>query len=107
MVSMDVSKLRQHLTSEATELQRELADLEAASAPPEFDENFADSGQVAAEQGENHTLAANLREHLQEVEAAVARLDSGSYGTCEACGGPIGEARLEAMPSARFCIDHA
>jgi len=107
MVSSDVSKLRLHLTSEATELQRELAKLEAASAPPEFDENFADSAQVAAEQGENHSLAANLRDQLAEVEAAVARLEAGSYGVCEVCGGTIGDARLEAMPSARFCIDHA
>ena len=104
---MDVTKLRQHLTTEASGLQRELADLEAASAPPEFDENFADSGQVSAEQGENQALAANLRDHLVEVEAAMARLDDGSYGTCEVCGGAIGDARLEAMPSARFCIDHA
>src|SRR4051794_13570337 len=104
MVTSDVSKLHQHLTTEATELQRELAELEAASAPPEFDENFADSAQVAAEQGENLTLAAHLRDQLVEVEAAMARLDAGSFGTCEACGGAIGDARLEAMPSARFCI---
>jgi RNA polymerase-binding transcription factor DksA len=42
---------------------------------------------------------------LAELEEAVKRVDSGSYGNCEACGKPIGEARLEALPTARFCIE--
>ncbi len=42
---------------------------------------------------------------LAELEAAVKRVDLGSYGNCEACGKPIGEARLEAIPTARFCIE--
>jgi DnaK suppressor protein len=42
---------------------------------------------------------------LLELEAAVTRVDLGSYGQCEACGQPISEARLEAIPTARFCID--
>ncbi len=83
---------------------------ELASAGDEalsYDENFADSGQVAAEQGENQALAASLREQLDDVERALAKLDEGTYGRCERCDQPIGEARLEAMPAARFCIDHA
>ncbi len=42
---------------------------------------------------------------LAELEAAVKRVDSGSYGNCEACGKPISEARLEAIPTARLCIE--
>jgi RNA polymerase-binding transcription factor DksA len=72
-----------------------------------FDENFADSGQVAAEQGESRVLAGQLRNELDEVERALAKLDAGTYGTCEVCGQPIPSARLEAMPATRFCIDHA
>ena len=73
----------------------------------EFDENFADSAQVAAEQGEAKTLAGSLQEQLDDVEAALRKLDDGTYGACEKCGGPIGESRLEAMPATRFCIEHA
>ena len=72
-----------------------------------FDDNFADTGQVAAEQGENRALAAQLRDQLDDVERALAKLDDGTYGTCEVCGEPIGDARLEAMPATRFCIEHA
>jgi RNA polymerase-binding transcription factor DksA len=49
-------------------------------------------------------LATELREALDEVDAALERLSSGTYGNCQVCGKPIGAARLEAMPAARFCI---
>ena len=43
---------------------------------------------------------------LAEVDRALERLSEGSYGRCEACGGPIGEARLAVVPAARTCADH-
>src|SRR5215510_3948802 len=69
-----------------------------------FDEGFADSGQVTAERGEVDALATSLLEGLREVDDALAKFDAGTYGTCENCGQEIGDARLEAMPSARFCM---
>jgi RNA polymerase-binding transcription factor DksA len=62
---------------------------------------------VAAEQGENRALVGQLEETLTEVERALAKLDEGAYGICESCQKPIGEARLEAMPATRYCIDCA
>ncbi len=108
MTLTDASARRAQLTHERDDLQRQLAELDVNSATaPDFDENFADSAQVAAEQGENLTLAANFREQLTEVEAALERLESDAYGVCEVCGAAITEARLEAMPATRFCIEHA
>jgi DnaK suppressor protein len=72
-----------------------------------YDSNFADSSQVTAERGEAERLASELRETLDEVDAALLRLEAGTYGNCEVCAKPIGEARLEAMPATRFCIEHA
>ena len=72
-----------------------------------YDSNFADSSQVTAERGEAERLASELRETLDEVDAALERVDDGTYGNCEVCGKPIGAARLEAMPATRFCIEHA
>jgi hypothetical protein len=40
---------------------------------------------------------------LDEVEAALTRLDDGSYGTCRSCGGPIDDRRLAALPIAQTC----
>jgi RNA polymerase-binding transcription factor DksA len=43
---------------------------------------------------------------LSDIEHALARLDDGTYGRCEACGASIDDARLEALPAARFCLAH-
>jgi RNA polymerase-binding transcription factor DksA len=39
------------------------------------------------------------------VEQALERMDAGAYGSCERCGRPIDEERLEALPAARLCLD--
>lgn len=91
------------LEAEREALQAELAELGGL----DYDANFADSSQVTAERGEAERLSNSLRETLDEVEAALAKLEDGSYGSCEECGEPIAAARLEAMPAARYCITHA
>ncbi len=45
-----------------------------------------------------------VRAELEEIEAALDRLDSGRYGLCEVCGQEIAAGRLEAMPAARYCV---
>jgi DnaK suppressor protein len=101
------SSVRADLTSERDRLATQIDKLEPSTSESRVDDNFADLGQVAAEQGENQALAAQLRSELAEVERALQKLDDGTYGLCETCGQPIAPARLEAMPAARFCIDHA
>jgi RNA polymerase-binding transcription factor DksA len=101
------SSVRSDLTAERDRLAAQIDSLEPSTSDSRVDDNFADLGQVAAEQGENQALAAQLRNELAEVELALKKLDDGTYGRCETCGEPISPARLEAMPAARFCIDHA
>lgn len=107
MSQPDLTSVRDQLETDRAELERQLGELSTDGAAADLDENFADTAQVAAEQVENRTLAATLQDQLSDVEAALARIDSGDYSSCEVCGKAIGEARLEAMPSTRFCIDHA
>lgn len=101
------SGARAQLDAEREALRRQLSELGAGSDGLAFDEGFADSSQVAAEQGEVRVLVANLRALLDDVERALQKLDDGSYGRCETCGEPIAEARLEAMPASRYCLQHA
>ena len=102
------SEIRAGLEAEQAELAHRLEELTADGAEaPDFDENFADSAQVAAEQGENLSLAAALRDQLTDVEGALQRIDEGRYGLCEVCGEQIAADRLEAMPATPFCIVHA
>ncbi len=96
------------LEAERKDLRAQLAELGFGEAGGlEYDPNFADTSQVTAERGEAEALAGQLRDTLAEVEAAIARLEDGTYGRCERCGQPIAPARLEAKPAARRCISCA
>lgn len=48
-----------------------------------------------------------VERELDDVERVLPRLDDGTYGTCEACGGAIGDTRLSESPATRFCAEHA
>lgn len=103
-----LAELEQALKEERDRLVAQLGDRgEGSDSSTAFDENFADSGQVAAEQGENRALSGSLREQLDEVEHALAKFAVGTYGVCEVSGEPIPEARLEAMPATRVRVEYA
>lgn len=50
------------------------------------------------------SLNENERMRLQEVDEALDRIENGTYGICEECGGPIGLKRLEVRPIAKYCV---
>lgn len=96
---------RHLLEEERADLRGQLAEMGFGDGGGlNYDPNFADTSQVSAERGEAAALAGQLQDALAEVEAALARLDQGTYGRCEVCGKPIAPARLEAKPAARRCI---
>jgi DnaK suppressor protein len=100
--------LRDQLQEERSRVREQLARLGHGNEPDlHFDENFADSGQVTAERGEVEALSGQLSETLSDIEDALAKFDNGNYGECESCHRRIPEARLEAMPAARLCIECA
>ncbi|MEJ7690963.1 MAG: TraR/DksA C4-type zinc finger protein [Nocardioidaceae bacterium] len=65
----------------------------------------ADVGSNTFERDHEMSMAKNSRENLELVEGAIARIDKGSYGVCESCGGPIGKMRLQAFPRATLCLE--
>jgi DnaK suppressor protein len=68
------------------------------------DEHDPEGATIAFERSQVGALVRQARQHLLEIDAAMARLDAGTYGRCEGCGSPIGDGRLEARPVARTCI---
>jgi RNA polymerase-binding transcription factor len=96
--------VRAQLEAELARLDDQLAALGHGGNDLEFDEGFADTGQVTAERGEVEALAGTLLETRADVERALQKIEQGSYGVCERCAKPIAEARLEANPTARLCI---
>ena len=68
------------------------------------DEHDPEGHTIAFERSQICALAQQVRHHLSEIDAAIERVGAATYGWCERCGAPIGEARLEALPAARRCI---
>jgi DnaK suppressor protein len=68
------------------------------------DEHDPEGATIAFERSQVSTLVRQAQQHLREIDAALVRLEDGSYGRCERCGRPIPEPRLEARPVARTCV---
>ena len=64
----------------------------------------ADVGTETFNRERDLSILERVEAELSEVEHALTRLDDGSYGKCEACGQPIDDDRLQALPAARFCL---
>src|SRR3954451_19141520 len=112
-VRATLTREREHLMTQLRNIGRAPKD-DASGRPADreggsldFDEGFADSGQVTAERGEVDALASTLLENMKDVDDAITKLEAGGDGGRGGWGEPIAEARLEAMPSARTCIEHA
>jgi DnaK suppressor protein len=67
--------------------------------------HLGDDGSSVMEQERISTVSADLHEVLQQVNAALERMDQGTYGVCQRCGKPINPERLEAFPYVTYCID--
>ena len=78
--------------------------VEASKDTNADDEHDPEGATIAFERSQVGALVQQAEAHLVEIDAALARIDDGTYGVCEVCGRDIGPARLEALPAARTCI---
>jgi DnaK suppressor protein len=86
-------------------LSREFDEVVAASRSSNADDEHDPEGAtIAFERQQVVALLEQARRRLADVEAALARRESGDYGRCETCGRPIAPERLAARPAARTCI---
>ena len=99
-------EIRQRLLAEKAELEKRVNRIhEHARDPLE-----ADSSEQAAQIGNVQVVSALETEAVEElahINAALQRLDDGSYGICDNCGVEISPNRLAALPAATLCVDCA
>ena len=69
------------------------------------DNHPGDMATITFDRELDYTLEENEGRLLQAIDAALTRMDDGSYGACVSCGQPIGAERLEALPWTTQCID--
>jgi RNA polymerase-binding protein DksA len=80
-------------------------DIDETSGPS--DNHIADTATATLDREIDYTLADNSGQVLSEIDAALQRIEDGTYGKCRMCGKEIGTERLEAYPWASLCIDDA
>jgi DnaK suppressor protein len=105
---MDPDAVRTSLERARTELRGELDELKAAPRDPmgavSFGKRVGEGTSQAVERIAQVDAARQLDAKLRDVERALDKLDEGTYGTCDVCGGPIAPERLEAIPWAVRCV---
>ena len=113
---MDDAQARQRLVEERARLAEVRSGLSEGNGLDEsegeslaelssIDQHQADLGTETFEREKDLAILESIESELADVEHALRRLDDGTYGVCEACGRPIDEERLEALPATRLCRD--
>jgi DnaK suppressor protein len=110
MTSPEFNALRELLAAEAARL---LADIQAhreqlvepASATGNSFIAGTEGADADADDERELALLQRSQRELDDVNAALRKLDSGRYGQCERCGETIAPARLQALPRARLCLE--
>ena len=69
------------------------------------DNHLGDTASATFDRELDQGLEEGAQQTLAEIEAALKRIEDGTYGICEVCGKPIGEERLRAIPWAKLCIE--
>ncbi len=91
---------------QAQELRAEADQLAAEREPGDvqFDEESGEGGTTNIDRERDLALSMQAQSEVEEIDHALAKLQAGTYGTCERCGQAIPKARLKAIPHARLCI---
>jgi RNA polymerase-binding protein DksA len=116
--TIDTAHFRELLLDERGRVERAIAGLrnghpgsiedEAEEVNGGLDtEDLGETASITLGREIDYTLGENSQTVLAEIDAALARIEDGTYGTCTNCGKEIAVARLEAQPWAILCIDCA
>jgi RNA polymerase-binding protein DksA len=109
-----LDKLRRLLEEERETYVRQAHDLAAEAealasdrepGDTQFDEESGEGDTLNVERERDLALSASATQAVEEIDRALGRMDTGSYGICERCGKKIAVARLEALPFAALCIE--
>lgn len=115
MSSIDTSRFKDLLLAERRRVMAALENLEKENRGSVEDEtgeetqdqHLADAATAMHDRELDYGIADGERGLLAEIDAALGRIEAGTYGICTNCGRPISEERLEALPWASLCIDDA
>ncbi|MBI0427236.1 TraR/DksA family transcriptional regulator [Psychrobacter sp. NG27] len=108
-MSINLDTAKQNLLTLKDEYESRIDKIEDHIQNPQDDlnEHWEDQAISYRQNDMRKNLMAEARQSLIYVENALSRLENGTYGECEVCGKQIEEQRLEALPYATLCMEHA
>ena len=106
LLNAEHSRLDEIRTSLVAQGMGDETEAESVSELSDNPMHQADVGTETFDRERDLGLLEQVESELADIEHALTRLDDGTYGRCEACGDVIDDARLEAVPAARFCLAH-
>ena len=114
-MSIDTGRFQTLLLEERERVERAIANLredhpgrmdeEVEEISATQDNHLAETATVTLDREIDYTLEENSTRMREAIDAALARIESGTFGKCTRCGREIPEPRLEAYPWASLCID--
>ena len=111
MTAIETDGFREALLEEKTRVEAAIQNLQAENsgnlaeeAGEEMAHDLADTATETYDRELDYTLEENSEHVLEEIEAALRRIEEGTFGICTNCGKQIAEERLEALPWATLCI---
>jgi RNA polymerase-binding protein DksA len=116
VTALDTDRFRKALLEERKRVQAAIQNLhdenpgtlsEDAGEETAYDNHLADTATETYDRELDYTLEENSEHVLAEIDAALKRIEEGTYGICTNRGEQIAEERLEALPWATLCIDCA
>jgi RNA polymerase-binding transcription factor len=113
VVAVDVERFRQLLEEERRRVvdaieylhKENPGSIEDETEDQSSDNHMAETATATLDREIDYTLEENSEHVLEAIEAALKRIEDGTYGACVNCGKPIAEERLAAIPWATHCID--
>lgn len=108
-MSIDVDHAQKALLKLKEEYETRIDKIDDHTQNPQDDlnEHWEDQAISYRQNDMRQNLKEEARQNLIYVENALSRIENGTYGECEVCGEQIEEQRLEALPYATLCIEHA
>ncbi len=106
--SQILEEKRDQLRAQLRALEDEISGRDRLSrqvSTEDFDESGGDAASDAVARNQNLAIISSLRDMLERVNNALAKIEAGSYGVCEVCGKNIPKKRLNVLPYATMCTD--
>jgi RNA polymerase-binding transcription factor len=106
MTKREFKELRESLEKQLQEVREFLGRIGQETRELELDipQDSADRSVSSLSQETLFEQASQRREQMRRIEAALRRMDDGSFGTCQSCQEPIAQRRLNALPWTQYCL---